>query len=63
MREWTIKGKKHQLDSVEKDLKREAHIKPERPGDGSKLKVTTKDAAEDNKVIETVYKHGAKIQK
>lgn len=62
MGDWTITGKKHQVDGVEKDLIRDNHIKPIKTPDG-KLIVITNDAAEDHAVIEKVDKHGAKIKK
>lgn len=60
--EWTITGKKHQVDGVDKDLKKGAHIKGEKTPDG-KLIVETKNEGENQKVINAVFKNGAKIKK
>ncbi len=63
MGQWIITGKKYQVDAVDKKLKKDAHIKGERPGDGSKLIIDTKNVGEDRKVIDAVYEEGAKIKK
>lgn len=61
-KDFTVTGKRHQVDNVSKDLKKKHHIKGERL-DHDKLQISTKDEAEVHAVIEAADRHGAKIKK
>lgn len=60
--EWTITGKQHKVDGVDKRLKKEARIQADRTPNGE-LIVRTNNAGEDNKVIEIVHDSGARLIK
>lgn len=61
-RDFTVRGKQHQVDGVDDDLKRKHHIKGERL-DKDKLKVEVKDEKEVQAVIEAVHKNNARLDK
>lgn len=61
-KEWTIGGGRESVTKTDAKLKSEMRIQADQTQDG-KLIVRTKDAAEDNKVIEIVYEAGAKFVK
>ncbi len=60
MGNWTIGGKKESVDEVDARLKKEMRIQANKTAD-EKLIVDTKNAGEDNKVVEIVYEAGAKF--
>lgn len=61
-KEWTIGGRRESVDEVDDRLKREMRIQADKTAD-QKLIVKTKDAGEDNKVIEIVHDSGARLIK
>ena len=61
-RDFTVRGKQHQVDGVDDALKRKHHIKGERL-DKDKLKVEVKDEKEVQAVIEAVHKNNARLDK
>lgn len=62
MGNWTIGGKKESVDEVDARLKKEMRIQANKTAD-EKLIVDTRNAGEDNKVVEIVYEAGAKFVK
>jgi hypothetical protein len=61
-REWTISGRRQSVDEVDDRLKKEMRIQADKTAD-QKLIVKTKNAGEDNKIIEIVHDAGARLVK
>ena len=59
-KDFTVRGKQHQVDGVDKDLKKNHHIRGERL-DNDKLKVEVKDEKEVQAVIDAVYRNNARL--